>query len=62
MDGGTWRQYRAESEPAEQGERAGDRVLAVIRGSAVNQVQGARTALVTGGPASLPVSATILTR
>ncbi|HKN90319.1 MAG TPA: thiolase, partial [Acidimicrobiia bacterium] len=33
-----------------------------LRGSAVNQVQGARTALVTGGPASLPVSATILTR
>jgi acetyl-CoA acetyltransferase len=33
-----------------------------LRGTAVNQVQGARTALVTGGPASLPVSATILTR
>jgi acetyl-CoA acetyltransferase len=33
-----------------------------LRGTAVNQVQGARTALVTGGPASLPVSATILSR
>lgn len=33
-----------------------------IRGTAVNQVQGAEIALVTGGPAALPVSATILRR
>lgn len=33
-----------------------------IRGTAVNQVDGAEIALVTGGPASLPVSATLLRR
>ncbi len=31
-----------------------------IRGSAINQVEGAEIALVTGGPASLPVSGTLL--
>ncbi|MCU4184321.1 hypothetical protein K6U06_08100 [Acidiferrimicrobium sp. IK] len=31
-----------------------------LRGTAVNQVEGAEIALVTGGPASLPVSASIL--
>jgi acetyl-CoA acetyltransferase len=31
-----------------------------IRGTAINQVEGAEIALVTGGPASLPVSATLL--
>jgi acetyl-CoA acetyltransferase len=31
-----------------------------IRGTAVNQVEGAEIALVTGGPASLPVSGTLL--
>lgn len=31
-----------------------------MRGTAVNQVDGAEIALVTGGPASLPVSATLL--
>ena len=31
-----------------------------IRGTAVNQVEGAEVALVTGGPASLPVSGTLL--
>jgi acetyl-CoA acetyltransferase len=31
-----------------------------LRGVAVNQVEGAELALVTGGPASLPVSATLL--
>ena len=33
-----------------------------IRGSAVNQVEGAEIALVTGGPASLPVSGLLLRR
>jgi len=33
-----------------------------LRGVAVNQVQGAEVALVTGGPASLPVSGTLLRR
>ena len=33
-----------------------------LRGTAVNQVKGAEIALVTGGPASLPVSATLLRR
>ena len=33
-----------------------------IRGTAVNQVEGADLALVTGGPASIPVSALILRR
>jgi acetyl-CoA acetyltransferase len=33
-----------------------------LRGVAVNQVQGAEIALVTGGPASLPVSGTLLRR
>jgi acetyl-CoA acetyltransferase len=33
-----------------------------LRGTAVNQVEGAEIALVTGGPASLPVSATLLRR
>ncbi len=33
-----------------------------LRGVAVNQVEGAEIALVTGGPASLPVSATLLRR
>jgi len=32
-----------------------------LRGVAVNQVEGASVALVTGGPASLPVSGTLLT-
>jgi acetyl-CoA acetyltransferase len=31
-----------------------------LRGTAINQVPGARTALVTGGPAAIPVSALIL--
>ncbi|OAA27448.1 acetyl-CoA acetyltransferase [Frankia sp. EI5c] len=31
-----------------------------LRGTAVNQVEGARTALVTGGPAAVPVSGLIL--
>jgi len=31
-----------------------------IRGTAINQVEGAEIALVTGGPAGLPVSATLL--
>jgi len=33
-----------------------------MRGTAVNQVEGAEIALVTGGPASLPVSASLLRR
>lgn len=33
-----------------------------LRGTAVNQVDGAEIALVTGGPASLPLSATLLRR
>ncbi|HET6966010.1 MAG TPA: hypothetical protein VFH58_14645 [Acidimicrobiales bacterium] len=33
-----------------------------MRGTAVNQVEGAEVALVTGGPASLPVSGTLLRR
>jgi len=33
-----------------------------LRGTAVNQVEGARVALVTGGPASIPVSALVLHR
>src|SRR6267154_5792999 len=33
-----------------------------LRGTAVNQVQDAEIALVTGGPASIPVSAAILRR
>jgi acetyl-CoA acetyltransferase len=33
-----------------------------IRGTAINQVAGAEIALVTGGPASLPVSGTLLRR
>jgi acetyl-CoA acetyltransferase len=33
-----------------------------LRGTAVNQVPGAEIALVTGGPASLPVSGTVLRR
>jgi acetyl-CoA acetyltransferase len=33
-----------------------------LRGTAVNQVEGAEIALVTGGPASLPVSGTLLHR
>jgi acetyl-CoA acetyltransferase len=33
-----------------------------LRGVAVNQVEGAEVALVTGGPASLPVSGTLLRR
>jgi acetyl-CoA acetyltransferase len=33
-----------------------------IRGTAINQVEGAEIALVTGGPASLPVSGTLLRR
>ena len=33
-----------------------------LRGTAVNQVDGAEIALVTGGPASLPVSNLILHR
>jgi acetyl-CoA acetyltransferase len=33
-----------------------------LRGVAVNQVEGAEIALVTGGPASLPVSGTLLRR
>jgi acetyl-CoA acetyltransferase len=31
-----------------------------IRGTAINQVEGAEIALVTGGPAGLPVSCTLL--
>jgi acetyl-CoA acetyltransferase len=31
-----------------------------VRGDAVNQVDGARVALVTGGPASIPVSSLLL--
>jgi acetyl-CoA acetyltransferase len=31
-----------------------------LRGTAINQVHGARTALVTGGPAAIPVSAAVL--
>lgn len=33
-----------------------------IRGTAVNQVEGAEVALATGGPASIPVSALLLTK
>ena len=33
-----------------------------LRGVAVNQVQNAEIALVTGGPAALPVSGTLLRR
>jgi hypothetical protein len=33
-----------------------------IRGSAVNQVQGAEVALVTGGPASIPTSSVLFTK
>ena len=33
-----------------------------LRGTAVNQVDGAEIALVTGGPAALPVSGTLLRR
>ena len=33
-----------------------------LRGVAVNQVEGAEIALVTGGPPSLPVSGTLLRR
>ena len=33
-----------------------------IRGTAVNQVEGAQVALATGGPASLPVSSLLLTK
>jgi acetyl-CoA acetyltransferase len=33
-----------------------------LRGTAVNQVEGAQVALVTGGPASIPVSALVLHR
>jgi len=33
-----------------------------LRGTAVNQVEGARVALATGGPASIPTSALLLTR
>lgn len=33
-----------------------------LRGTAVNQVAGAETALVTGGPAAIPVSALVLAR
>src|SRR5690349_9954375 len=33
-----------------------------LRGTAVNQVDGARVALATGGPASIPTSALLLTR
>jgi acetyl-CoA acetyltransferase len=33
-----------------------------LRGTAVNQVEGAETALVTGGPAAIPVSSLILSR
>jgi len=33
-----------------------------LRGDAVNQVDGAEVALVTGGPAGLPVSGTLLRR
>ena len=31
-----------------------------LRGTAINQVEGAELALVTGGPAAIPMSATIL--
>jgi acetyl-CoA acetyltransferase len=33
-----------------------------IRGSAVNQVEGAEVALVTGGPASIPTSSVLFTK
>ena len=33
-----------------------------LRGTAVNQVDGAEVALVTGGPEALPVSAAVLHR
>jgi hypothetical protein len=33
-----------------------------LRGTAINQVKDAEIALVTGGPAGLPVSGTILRR
>ena len=33
-----------------------------VRGTAINQVENAEIALVTGGPASLPVSGTLLRR
>jgi hypothetical protein len=33
-----------------------------LRGTAVNQVDGAEVALVTGGPSGLPVSGTLLRR
>ena len=33
-----------------------------IRGTAINQVEAAEVALVTGGPAALPVSGTLLAR
>jgi acetyl-CoA acetyltransferase len=33
-----------------------------LRGSAVNQVEGAQVALATGGPASIPTSALLLRR
>jgi hypothetical protein len=33
-----------------------------MRGDAVNQVEGAETVLVTGGPGKLPMSALILTK
>jgi hypothetical protein len=36
--------------------------LEQIRGTAINQVDGAEIALVTGGPAALPVSGTLLAR
>jgi len=42
--------------------RDGDRILGLIRGTAVNQVPGAQIALTTGGPAGLPVSGTLLRR
>ena len=34
----------------------------VVRGDAINQVEGAEVALVTGGPSGLPVSGTLLRR
>jgi acetyl-CoA acetyltransferase len=34
--------------------------VAQIRGDAINQVEGARLALVTGGPSSIPMSALVL--
>jgi acetyl-CoA acetyltransferase len=33
-----------------------------IRGTAVNQVEGAEVALVTGGPASIPTSSVLFTK